>query len=293
MSGIFPKSNRRQANQTRQVFQINKITPPNCVWTDHKDFDLSKIPKIFEPSDYQRVLNKRHTYKIVESIVNNQFYDNTIRVVKNKDNKYHVIDGQHRLAALWILHDQYGVKTYDLAIQIFNADEQRQVYRKINAGKGLTQSDILKTYDTGDVEFFNELRDYCTHNKTIRKPSFLGLLQAIHRSRGFKHIPSTNMFETMLKEIQPDELNHCTRIARGSQSAYRLMQSGKIFQSTLYRMVYLIGKENNFDVNQYHRTFLVLLGNEEFDTKSGQSFLMLWDELHTLALKLLKKENVL
>jgi len=144
MGGLFPPANKllgrtvRQANKYREVFKVKEIRAPNCKWYE------PEIPKFFEATDYQRVLNRLHTYRIVESIVNNTFYDNTIRVLKIGTNKYKIIDGQHRLSALWILHTQYGVQTYDLALQIFPEQEQREVFRKINAGKGLKPQDILK-----------------------------------------------------------------------------------------------------------------------------------------------------
>jgi len=285
----FSEEDKRQrANQNRKSFVIGNLESPNCAWVVFKDFDLVDIPTIFEPSDYQRVINRRHVYKIMESIVNNTFYDNMIRVVKSGKHKFHVIDGQHRLQALWLLHNQYGVKTYNLTIQIFKAHEQREVYRKINAARALTPANILKTYDEGNFEFFNELSEYCTHNTSVRKPTYYSLLQAVHKHRKPSHKPiQITEFVYLLETVSPDELCHCVRLARSQSSAYAQMQSNKIFQSTLTRLVYVIGFENNWSREEYHKAFFTLLGDEDFVKLIKSGFMNHWVEIKATAERVL------
>ena len=280
-------SKYRPSNQGHIKFEANKISPPNCRWVELRNFKLEEIPRTFEPTDYQRVINKRHTYQIVQSIVNNTFYDNTIRIVKSGEHIFHVIDGQHRLAALWILHTQYGLEKYDLSVQIFKAHEQREVYRKINSGRGLTPANILKTYDLPGVTFFEELRDYATHNKSVRKVSFLGLLQCIHYSRGKTKVTGPDTFERFLKEITSDELAHTVRISKATTEVYSILQSSRIFQDSFLRMIFCIGVENNFMTDEYKKSFLKLIADEELRKIHKEGIILRWDEAMNMARRII------
>ncbi len=146
---------------------------------------------MFVPAIFQRKHSIAHVNRIVQSIINNTFYDNTIRCVKLSKEKYEVIDGQHRLKALWILHKQYGIKHYNLVMQYFKSDEAREVFRKINSGKKLTTMDYLKTLDDGKYKFFDELRDFATHKQSNVFVSYLKLLNAVYylRNKNPKTIP--------------------------------------------------------------------------------------------------------
>jgi len=271
---IFKSSSRRQANQKRPAFVIKEINPPDCTWSYLKNFKLASIPAIFEPSSYQRSLNTPHTYRIVSSIVNNTFYDNTLRVVKIGKNRYSVIDGQHRLAALWILHNQYDVQTYDLAVQIFDNDEQREVFRKINSGKTLTHGDILKSYATGDIKFFDELKEYAQHNKVSSSPAYIVAFQAIWFSRGNRRAAKPSAFKEILDSITSDEITHAARLAIASRDVHLVVQTHKVFGSILFRIAMCIGMERNYSIDEYKKMLTVFVTDEKAsqlvaDAKSG------------------------
>jgi len=213
MSAIFPEYARKTANEFRQTFEVKTIQPPNCKWFTLENFDLSKIPIMFVPAEFQRKTSTAHVYRIVESIINNTFYDNTIRCVKLPNGKYEVIDGQHRLQALWVLHKQYGIKHYNIVMQYFKNTESREVFRKINSGRKLTTIDFLKTMDDGTYSFFDELRDYATHKLSKNYIGYLKLLNALSYQRtGLpKSLPSHALEEILSNLIIPECKIHCSR----------------------------------------------------------------------------------
>lgn len=249
---IFPEYGQKTAHQVQESFEIKKVKSPNCDWFTLTDFSLAKIPIMFEVAPFQRKVSGAHVYRIVESIINNKFFDNTIRCVKKPKGKYEVIDGQHRLKALWILHKQYGIRNYTIVMQYFKDAQAREVFRKINSGKKLTTPDHLKTLDDGTYPYFDELRSFCTHSAQQTILRYYNLLNShkyatTHNTRPIKEYS----LEEILEGLTPDDIAQMYRIAHATHDVYQKTMSSRIFNVGIQRPLLRIGVENNFSYEEY------------------------------------------
>ena len=292
MSTVFPAYEQKSANQQRQTFEVKKIFPPNCKWYNMDNFDLSKIPIMFVPAPFQRKYSTAHVYRIVESIINNTFYDNTIRCVKLPNGKYEVIDGQHRLKALWILHKQYGIKHYSIVMQYFKSTEAREVFRKINSGRRLTTMDYLKTMDDGKFPFFDELRDYATHKVSKMYVPYLKLLNSVNylRTRSPRPI-ATYALEDMLSSIQSDEMAHMYRIAKTVFTSHRKLKNDRVFAKSTILPLFVIGYTNNYSQNDYAKHLEKIVTNEKIAEILKERFSIMHKDLFTAIDKFTIKES--
>ena len=257
---------------------IGKISPPKSQWVMLKNFKLEKIPFIFSPTSYQRDLHKAHTNRIILSIINHTFYDNTIRVVKLKKG-YQVIDGQHRLAGLWILHSQYGLQTYDLAVQIFSEEEQREVFRKINSGRNLSHADILRSLDEGKQPFFEELKLVATHKVSATTVSYIKLLQAIWFGRGNDKPLSPDRFKEVVESILDEELNQAYRVGKSINKIRNYSKNPKLMQATFIRVVFRVGSPRNYSSEEYEKLIKALFADETFNNLLLGKFTIIYKEM--------------
>jgi len=144
--------------------QIPSIRAPHYTLHKFDNFELKNIPAFFKIADFERIKQDYHVDQIRASIVKNEFYDNLIRCYKGKDGSWTVLDGQHRLAALWLLHKWYGLQRYDLIVVEYTKGNERVIYRKQNSAKPLTIANWVKSYDNHLIPFFNDLRDILSHD---------------------------------------------------------------------------------------------------------------------------------
>ena len=294
MSTIFPEYDQKSANQHRQTFEVKKIYPPNCTWVTLENFDLSKIPTKFVPATFQRKHSVAHVNRIVESIINNTFYDNTIRCVKLKNGKYEVIDGQHRLKALWILHKQYGIQHYNLVMQYFKTDEAREVFRKINSGKKLTTMDYLKTLDDGKYSFFDELRDFATHKQSKVFVSYLKLLNAVSYLRSNSPRPlAMHVLEDIVESLQADELTHMYRLSKVIYTTHHKMKNDRVFLTSLILPIFTIGYKNNYMQDDYTKHLQNIINSEKIAELLKERFNLNHRQMFEEIDKLTIKENVI
>lgn len=277
---IFPEYEKKSANKHNPAFEVKKIYPPNCTWVTLENFDLSKISKIFVPAVFQRKHSTAHVNRIVESIINNTFYDNTIRCVKLKNGKYEVIDGQHRLKALWILHKQYGIQHYNLVMQYFKSDEAREVFRKINSGKKLTTMDYLKTLDDGKYTFFDELRDFATHKQSKIFVPYLKLLNGVIylRTKNPRTLP-IHLLEETIDSLQADELAHIYRIAKVIYETHHKMQNHRVFLTSLISPLLAIGYANNYSQKDYSNHLQKMMASEKIAELIRERFNLIHKEM--------------
>ena len=73
------------------------IESPKFIWKIMNHFPLVKLEKTFTIADFERKISKSHVKKIMESISNNEFHDNIIRVTQKRSGNFEIIDGQHRI----------------------------------------------------------------------------------------------------------------------------------------------------------------------------------------------------
>lgn len=187
--------------------QINKvhIESPKYKILNLKNFPLNQIPTYFKIADFERKKTATHISKIIRSIKENKFYDNVIRVIK-KAGLVYVVDGQHRLAALYNLHQMTGLPTYDLIVIEYETSESRDVYRKINIGMRLGVAHHLKAIDDGSIPFFNELRDVLSHESIISKLTFKEAIDCLSFTKfHYKSIAVWNL-EKVLSSITKGDI---------------------------------------------------------------------------------------
>lgn len=108
------------------------------------DSSISHLISIIQRPDFQRVIDDDHTHIIFQSIYNDylikgeSFYYNEIQLGKlSHSNDIYIIDGQHRIAAAYLLYDKTG---YDMSISVQiitanNISDLEDIYRRINTRK--------------------------------------------------------------------------------------------------------------------------------------------------------------
>ena len=146
--------------------------PPKVEFVPMNNWALKDLKDTFVIPEFERRVDKSHLRKMVQSIMNNEFYDTIIRGTKLKNGKIQVIDAQHRIAAFIVCNESYGLQKYDFMLALYDEKEARKIYRKLNVGKRLVASDHTLAMDNGGVPFFNELRGLVSHYKTAMKMSF-------------------------------------------------------------------------------------------------------------------------
>ncbi len=171
-------------NIARVQSKIPHIKSPWLKIHELPNFELKAIWAKFRIANFERIASEYHTDMIRGVIVDNKFYDPFIRGYKAKDGVFVVVDGQHRLASLWVLHKYYGLKQYSLHFIEYNEKDARQIYRGLNAGKALTLKNVLKSYDEGRHKFFNDLGDILSHDDGTREWSFAEALGCLAWVKG-------------------------------------------------------------------------------------------------------------
>ncbi len=158
--------------------------PPAAKIIPLANFDLAKIEETFQYATFERRISTYKVHRIAQAIIENKFTDNVLRIVNSSTNvKYDVIDGQHRIEGLRYARDNYGLIEYDLILFVYLEGNQREIYRRLNLGKPLNLSDHLKALDTGNVKFFNSLREHCDHYTKGGKFRFSTIINCLHYSK--------------------------------------------------------------------------------------------------------------
>lgn len=248
------------------ISKLKEVHSPKVKWFTLNNFYLPNIPKKFIMSDFQRRQNAAHIRKIVEAILNNEFFDNVIRCVKLKGDQYEVIDGQHRLKALWICYKNYGITNYTIVMQLFEHNDTREVFRRLNSGKHLTPYDILKTFDMGNIPFFDELREYVNHYKTGTNMTFLQLLKCVNYKnnpeQSQRELPMRKLKDT-LDGITADEISYLYRQAKAVHFIYKKSLNTMVFHANLNRIVFSLGVKHNFSFDEFVKFFEKILFDKE------------------------------
>lgn len=234
------------------TLQQYKIVSPSVQWKQLRGYQLKNLKKDFQIASFERTASAKHIKQIVDAITTNNFYDNVIRVVKNKKTgKYAVIDAQHRLQALFIAHKEYGLKKYDLMLAIYSEKFARTTYRRLNMGKRLLTRDHSMALDDGSKPFFNELRPYLSHQKTASKSSFLEMLHALNYAKGRTRPVQIMQLDDLISSVTPDEIKILKEFSHAMQVFSPVVPRSFAFSMLVYRTVFRIGYENNFSKDEF------------------------------------------
>jgi hypothetical protein len=202
------------------------------------NLDLSQVKNMFEEAFFERQLYKSHVKQIKEAIIKRKLYDRIITVMP-VDSKYKIIDGQHRLEALFELYKEGILKSYPLTLRIIHAKnekEARYIYLALDSSKSLTARDVLKVFDDGTVPFFNNLREYCHHYKTQTYISYLEMLGAYNwATTNLIDIPARNKFEETVTSIENFNIERLNLFIKSMYGIYGRNTSNFHFRASIFR----------------------------------------------------------
>ena len=224
-----------------------EIKSPPCEWKQITHFPLNTILDTFEIPNWQRVLSEVHKGTICKAILTNDFYDNAIQVYKiqNGKQKYGVCNGQHRLMALWHLNQEFGVKEYEIVLQIFDNNPARDVFVRFNLGKSMALGDITKAIDDGTIHFFNHLRDNYNHKATKTGTSFTNLLHAIKFAKDKTPRPlNRTTVRHFLDGITKSDMIYIKKFTRCINEVSEYVPQSFTYRSPIFRSLFRVGYDN-------------------------------------------------
>ena len=226
------------------------IDSPKYTWKIMNHFPLIKLEKTFTIADFERRISKVHVKKIMNSIINNEFHDNIIRVTQKRSGNFEIIDGQHRIEALGQLRDLGSITHYDLVLMIYAESVARRTYRSINLSKALKMQDHLRALDNGKNPFFTRLRPYYLHYNDGTKPKFDMILNALHYAKnGSPRSVIASHLDRMFKSITEGDLVTLIEFSRAMDKIEGFVPKKvqKLYKYEIYRNLFRIGYENGFD----------------------------------------------
>lgn len=257
-------------------------------------FDLSRLYEKFQVASFERRIYPAHTKRIIKAVVCGSLTDNIITVFGNK--VWHVIDGQHRIAALWHLYNEGKLKSYKLMVRkidVASEEEARQIYLSINAGKALTITDILKAYDDGKVLFFNEFRDLCTHDGTVRNLKFISVFQAICYAKGIGNRRKDDL-EEALQDVGLPEIAKMKELVSLLYNITGRNTKNNIFYANIFRPLAKLyfDEFKGLDYRAWSRFVASLMTDQTVKMNIGQwteeNLIMLYDYLRAKYYKVKK-----
>ena len=232
-----------------------KIIPPAYTWKIMKDFPLKKLEKTFTIADFERPLRIRHVKKILNSMINNEFFDNVIRVILKRNGQFEIIDGQHRIEALGRLRDEYDVTKYDIVLMIFPEKLSRKIYRRINLGQALRMEEHLRALDNNRHPFFVMLRPYFVHYNDGKYPKFEMILNALYYAKnGSPRAVRAMLLDRMFNNITPGDLQMIIAFSRAMCKIDPIVipkSHKELYMYSIYRNMFRVGYENNFNQSRW------------------------------------------
>jgi hypothetical protein len=229
--------------------QVKPIPPP-ITWKPLFNYDLSKLKEDFKIADFERTAKPSHIREIVTAILTNRFYDPVIRVVKDTK-PFVVLDAQHRLQALWLAHTQYGLKKYNLMLAIYPEEFARTIYRRLNMGKPLLTRDHSRALDDKKTPFFTELQPWLSHDRTVSKGPYTDMLHALHYAKGARHTVQVRDLDSVLGGITKHDIEIMKNFCQAIKSHFPVVFHALVYRAAIYRNIFKIGHENNFNAVQF------------------------------------------
>jgi len=230
-----------------------KIIPPPIKWVPLKNYRLANIKKDFQIADFERELANGHVDYIREAIRNNEFYNIMLCVVKGKP--YVIIDGQHRLTALLLEHQQNKLKTYNLMLAVYPEEFARNIYRRLNFGKKLKAEDHTRALDDGKSQFFNELQPWAMHQRRADKVSYMDVLHALKyakRIQQFKRADALNVLqlEPFIKSLTQEDIDLAKLVVSTLRKDYPMTHDSPIYMMAFFRNLFKLAKSHKLNERQ-------------------------------------------
>lgn len=244
------------------------IESPNFILKNLKNFPLKNLERTFRVADFERPLKARHINKIVDAMAANEFFNNILSVIQKTDNKFELIDGQHRIEALKELRDTYDIKRYDLILLIFPEKYSRKIYRRINLGRVLQMPDHLRALDNGHQPFFTKLRPYFVHYNDGILPRYSMILSALsYAKNGSPRAVRPLLLDRMFKKITSNDLERIIQfsnaIANVEPHIPKKFQT--LYSYGIYRNLFRVGYENNFEQTTWQSFISICNSDKEIE----------------------------
>jgi len=234
-------------------------------YKEHKfdAFELSHIPAVFKIADFERIAKDYHVDQIRASIVANDFYDNFIRAFKEKKGSWVVVDGQHRLAALWLLHKYYNLKTYPITVIEYDEKDARNIYRKLNSTKALTVANWIKSYDNHVIPFFDELRDILSHDDGTHLWDFAGATYALNFAKtGAKGLNRAQTIH-VINKVNDADITFIKEFVKALKLSMPNRTKGQQFRPTFIRPVFAVAYRYKLSFLEIERLITYGMHTEE------------------------------
>ena len=242
-----------------------KIISPQYVLKVLKNFPLRKLEETFQVAEFERPIKLRHITKIVEAMAANEFFYNILAVTEKRNGSFEVIDGQHRIASLKELRDNYDVTHYDLLLLIFPVKYARIIYRRINLGYPLKMQDHLRALDNNRHPFFTGLRPYFVHYNDGILPKFSMILSALsYAKNGSPRAVRPLLLDRMFKSITKEDL----KLIRSFSEALAEIEPHQpkkfqlLYSFSIYRNIFRVGYENRFNQSTWEN-FITLCKSDK------------------------------
>lgn len=270
-TGITLSNSNFVNSYLKEKIRINleQIKAPDVTWKHAPGFSLAKIKTMFIIPDFERKVSTAHVNRILISILNNEFFDNIIRVVPAADGKYLVIDGQHRLSALWKAYNTFGLQKYDLLLGIYkNEDDARLIYQKINSGQKLKIIEMMKAMDDGRLPYFIQLKSHCVHDEIIDKLTYYDVLCGIVAGRSadpsLKSVRVSELFET-INSVTDDEISSIKKLLNFMYELHPHTNSN-IYFSTIFRTICNVHMQYGLEKHEVLKVTNMIQNNNKYTT---------------------------
>lgn len=227
-------------NQEEFRAKVSGIVSPKIRVQKLDNFLLEKIPALFKIPDWERIKADHHVDQIKKAIAENHFYDPYIRVFRTVDKHLMVIDGQHRLAALWLLHRYYNLKTYDLVLLEYQEDDAVEIYRRLNAGKPLSLKNYVKTFDNGQDPFFNQLRDILSHDDCNNFWDFASALKCLYFAKTGGKNAGKGILQKVLLDVKQEDIDFVREFVKGIKLTMTNKQRGQQFKPAFLKPCFAV-----------------------------------------------------
>ena len=180
----------------------------------------------------------------------NEFFNNILSVIQKRNGRFEIIDGQHRIASLKDLRDNYGITNYDLILMIFPEKFARKIYRRINLGQPLKMQDHLRALDNGTHPFFTQLRPYFVHYNDGILPKYQMILSALsYAKNGSPRAVRPLLLDRMFKTITIEDLKVIKSFSIAIANVEPIMPKKHqiLYSFSIYKNMFRVGYENRFD----------------------------------------------
>ncbi len=267
-----------------------KVVPPKTEYVEMKHFPLKDLKTAFVIPSFERKVDKKHLRKMVDAILTNEFYDNVFKGRRLPNKKIEVIDSQHRIQSFIIAHEQYNVQHYDFHLILYDTQNPRLVYRKLNMGKKLVAADITLALDNGGVKFFNDLREFCFHYRNDGKTGFVDVLFAWHWAT-VKTLGRMDVIEEILKSIDDNSIKTLKIFMSAMSATAGPLTNNPLYKMPFFRNILRIGFEKNYQRDQYVTLIRKIQQNNTIEEISNmKSWIGLKEAYDFIRVKILKEK---